>query len=49
MNILIITQLYPQPDDVGDNKPTKTVEYFAKEWIKEGHRVVLVQSPSKFP
>ena len=37
MNILIITQLYPQLDDVGDNKPTKTVEYFAKEWVKKGH------------
>lgn len=49
MNILIITQLYPQPDDVGDNKPTRTVEYFAKEWVKEGHIVVVAHCPSKFP
>ncbi|MCI9380192.1 MAG: glycosyltransferase family 4 protein [Dorea sp.] len=49
MNILIITQLYPQLDDVGDNKPTKTVEYFAKEWVKKGHIVVVVHCPSKFP
>lgn len=49
MNILIVTQLYPQPDDIGDNKPTKTVEYFAKEWVMEGHRVVVIHCPSKFP
>ena len=49
MRILIITQLYPQPDDVGDNKPTKTVEYFAKEWVKEGHKVIVAHCPSKFP
>lgn len=49
MNILLITQLYPQPDDVGGNKPTRTVEYFAKEWVKEGHRVIVAHCPSKFP
>ena len=49
MNILVITQLYPQPDDVGDNKPTRTVEYFAKEWVKSGNRVVVAHCPSKFP
>lgn len=49
MDILVITQLYPQPDDVGDNKPTKTVEYFAKEWVKSGHNVIVAHCPSKFP
>lgn len=49
MNILIITQLYPQPDDTGDNKPTRTVEYFAKEWVKLGHNVVVAHCSSKFP
>lgn len=49
MNILVITQLYPQPDDVGDNKPTRTVEYFAKEWVKDGHKVIVAHCPSKFP
>ena len=49
MNILMITQLYPQPDDTGDNKPTRTVEYFAKEWVKEGHKVIVIHCPSKFP
>ena len=49
MNILVITQLYPQPDDTGHNKPTKTVEYFAKEWVTLGHSVIVVHCPSKFP
>lgn len=49
MNILVITQLYPQPDDTGDNKPTRTVEYFAKEWVQAGHKVVVIHCPSKFP
>lgn len=49
MNILIITQMYPQPDDEGDNKPTKTVEYFAKEWVSAGHRVIAIHCSSKFP
>ena len=49
MNILVITQLYPEPDDVGDNKPTRTVEYFAKEWVKQGHRVIVAHCSSKFP
>lgn len=49
MKILIITQLYPQPDDYGDNKPTKTVEYFAKEWVNFGHKVVVIHCSSKFP
>ena len=49
MNILIITQMYSQPDDVGANKPTRTVNYFAKEWVAAGHKVVVMHCPSKFP
>ena len=49
MNILVITQLYPQPDDTGGYKITHTVEYFCKEWVKEGHKIVVVHVPSKFP
>ena len=49
MNILIITQLYPQPDDEGQNKPTHTVEYFAKEWVQSGHHVIVAHCSSKFP
>lgn len=49
MNILLITQLYPQPDDEGDNKPTKTVQYFADVWQNQGHNVAIAHCPSKFP
>ena len=49
MKILVITQIYPQPDDVGDDKPTRTVEYFAKEWVEAGHEVVVFHCPSRFP
>ena len=41
--------MYSQPDDVGDNKPTKTVNYFVKEWVAMGHNVVVMHCPSKFP
>ena len=49
MNLLVITQMYSQPDDTGDNKPTKTVNYFVREWVQMGHRVVVMHCPSKFP
>lgn len=49
MNILVVTQIYPEPDDIGFNKPTKTVEYFAKEWVDMGHKVIVIHCPSKFP
>ena len=49
MNILVITQMFSQPDDAGDNKPTKTVNYFVKEWVGSGNNVVVVHCPSKFP
>ena len=49
MRILIITQLYPEPDDVGGNKPTHTVEYFAKEWVSMGHQVIVAHCSSRFP
>ncbi len=49
MNILVISQMYSQPDDVGDNKPTKTVNYFVKEWVALGHEVIVIHCPSKFP
>lgn len=49
MKILVVTQMYSQPDDSGDNKPTKTVNYFVKEWVVMGHEVVVMHCPSKFP
>lgn len=49
MNIVAITQIYPQPDDVGDDRPTSTVEFFGREWVKQGHNVMVFHCPSKFP
>lgn len=48
MNILMLTSVYPQPDD-GDFKTTATVEYFCKEWSRQGHRVIVIHNGSKFP
>jgi glycosyltransferase involved in cell wall biosynthesis len=49
MNLLLLTQIYPEPDDRNGYKPTKTVEYFAKEWVKAGHCVLVVHCQTKFP
>lgn len=49
MNILVITQMYSQPSDDGGYKPTKTVNYFVKEWMEMGNNVVVMHCPSKFP
>ena len=49
MNILVITSMFSQPDDFGDNKPTKTVNYFVKEWVDSGNNVVVIHCSSKFP
>ena len=46
MNILIVTQMYPQPSKKIE---TNTVEYFAKEWVAMGHTVKVFHCPSKFP
>lgn len=48
MNILVLTNLYPYEKD---NNPdiTKVVSYFAREWVKQGHNVVVVISSSSFP
>ena len=42
MDILLITQIYPEPDDRDGYTPTKTVEYFAKEWVKLGNNVLVI-------
>lgn len=48
MNILVLTSVYPQPDDV-DNTVTKTVEYYCKAWAEAGHNVCVIHSVSAFP
>ena len=48
MNILLLTNCIAQPDDV-DKSVNDLVFSFALEWKKAGHRVVIVNSESKFP
>lgn len=49
VKILLLTQIYPEPDDRDGYKPTKTVEYFAKEWVLAGHEVMAIHCQTKFP
>lgn len=42
MNILIITSLYPEPEKYGINNDTLVVHYFAKKWVEQGNRVVVL-------
>lgn len=48
MNILLLTNMYPNEKD---NNPdiTKVCAYFAREWVKQGHNVVVIVNSSAFP
>lgn len=48
MNILLMTNTMKQPDDTYSSK-TDVVFFFAKEWVRAGHRVVIIHSETKFP
>lgn len=47
-NILILTSVYPQPDDSGVIV-TPTVQYIAEKWSELGHRVIVIHNSSSFP
>lgn len=42
MNILIITAIYPEPKEYGIKDDTLIVHYFARNWVKMGHRVMVL-------
>jgi glycosyltransferase involved in cell wall biosynthesis len=46
-NILLLTPVYPSPDRI--QKGTPVVHYFAKEWVKLGHNVLVCHYPANFP
>ena len=48
MNILVLTNEYPNSNYPKKNSPW-TVPYFAREWAKQGHNVLVVVNTSKFP
>ena len=43
MKILVLTSIYPSPDiEIANN--TNVVHYFALEWIKQGHEVLVIHN-----
>lgn len=46
MNLLILTSEYPNPNSKFD---TPVVHYYAKEWVKLGHKVRVIHYRSVFP
>jgi glycosyltransferase involved in cell wall biosynthesis len=47
MNILLLTNCLPEPDD-REKGVTSVVSYFAKEWSVLGHKVIIIHNSSKF-
>ena len=43
MKILVLSTIYPAPDlNIANN--TNVVHYFAKEWVKQGHEVLVIHN-----
>ena len=47
MKILVLTSVYPEPDD-GIEIVTPTVKYFCDKWVEQGHKVVVIHNNSCF-
>lgn len=47
MKILVLTSVYPQPND--QYGVTATVKYFCDEWARQGHDVIVVHNNNVFP
>lgn len=48
MNILVLASEYPYEKDTNSDR-TKVVGYFAREWVKQGHKVIVIVNSSTFP
>lgn len=48
MNILILTTIYKDPEDSKDAASTPIVYNFAKEWVKEENRVLVIHNFNTF-
>lgn len=48
MNILLLSSVYPSPDDKTENT-TNVVHYFTKEWGKQGHNVKVIHNAHRYP
>ena len=49
MNILVLTSIYPEPDDDKYSGITPVVKNFCKEWIKKGHKVYVIHNSNYYP
>ncbi|XFA99109.1 glycosyltransferase [Candidatus Izemoplasma sp. B36] len=49
MNILVLTSIYPQYDDVSNSGVTPVVKYFVEEWIKLDNKVVVIHNLTTYP
>lgn len=49
MNLLVLTSIYPQPDDEKNIGVTPVVKYFCEEWVKQGHNVLVIHNSSYYP
>lgn len=48
MNILLLTNLYPNEKDKNPDI-TKVCAFFAREWVKQGHKVTVIVNSTAFP
>lgn len=46
MKILVLTSVYPQPDDV--EVVTPVVKYFVNDWQKAGHEIIVIHNYNVF-
>lgn len=49
VRILVLTTIFKDIDDPNDAATTPVVQNFAKEWVKQGHEVVLIHNFNIFP
>lgn len=49
MKILVVTPIYPRNDVIKKTSATRVIHYFAKEWKRQGHEVLVVAVTSKLP
>lgn len=46
MRILVLTSIYPSDESTVGTTPI--VHYFCKEWVKQGHKVVVIHNDNKY-
>lgn len=47
MNILVLTSVYPYTTSESQNV-TKVVKYFAEEWARQGHNVIVIHNAHRY-